>query len=421
MKKVAIIGGLRIPFVKSFKEYNHISNQEMLTACLDALVARYQLSGTRIGEVVLGALLNRSTEWNFARECVLGTALDPHTPAYNVQRACATSLDATIQLGLRISCGQIETGISGGSDTNSDVPLLFKQQLAWKLVALRSAKTLGERLKALTSIRFKDLAPVYPSIVEPRTGLSMGQHTEKMVKEWGITREEQDALAYQSHMNAAKAYADGFFNDLVIAYKGVKRDTIIRGDTTPAKLAALKPAFDFSGGGSLTAGNSTLYTDGASALLLASEEYAQQHNWPVQAHLVDAESAAVDYVHGEGLLMAPTYAVARLLKRNHLKLQDFDVYEIHEAFCGQVLCTLKAWEDTDYCKNKLGWDTPLGSIDRSKLNTKGGSVAIGHPFAATGTRILAQTAKILQERGSGRALISICTAGGMGVVAILER
>jgi acetyl-CoA C-acetyltransferase len=420
MKKVAIIGGLRIPFVKSFKEYNHISNQEMLTACLHALVDRYQLAGKRLGEVALGALLNRSTEWNFARECVLGTALDPHTPAYNLQRACGTSLDATIQLGLRIACGQIDTGIAGGSDTNSDIPLLFQQQLAWKLVALRSTKTLGERLKVLASIRFKDLTPVYPSIVEPRTGLSMGQHTEKMVKEWGITREDQDALAYQSHMNAAKAYADGFFNDLVIEYKGVKKDTIIRSDTTPAKLAALKPAFDFSGNGTLTAGNSTLYTDGASALLLASEECAQQQNWPVMAHLVDAESAAVDYVNGEGLLMAPTYAVARLLKRNHLKLQDFDVYEIHEAFCGQVLCTLKAWEDADYCK-KLGWDTPLGSIDRSKLNTKGGSVAIGHPFAATGTRILAQTAKILRERGSGRALVSICTAGGMGVVAILER
>jgi acetyl-CoA C-acetyltransferase len=420
MKKVAIIGGLRIPFVKSFKEYNHISNQEMLTACLHALVDRYQLAGKRLGEVALGALLNRSTEWNFARECVLGTALDPHTPAYNLQRACGTSLDATIQLGLRIACGQIDTGIAGGSDTNSDIPLLFQQQLAWKLVALRSAKTLGERLKVLASIRFKDLTPVYPSIVEPRTGLSMGQHTEKMVKEWGITREDQDALAYQSHMNAAKAYADGFFNDLVIEYKGVKKDTIFRADTTPAKLAALKPAFDFSGNGTLTAGNSTLYTDGASALLLASEEYAQQQSWPVMAHLVDAESAAVDYVNGEGLLMAPTYAVARLLKRNQLKLQDFDVYEIHEAFCGQVLCTLKAWEDAAYCK-KLGWDTPLGSIDRSKLNTKGGSVAIGHPFAATGTRILAQTAKILRERGSGRALVSICTAGGMGVVAILER
>lgn len=420
MKKVAIIGGLRIPFVRSFKEYNHISNQEMLTTVLTALVDKYQLSGKRLGEVALGALLNRSTDWNFARECVLGTALDPHTPAYSVLRACGTSLDTTIQLGLRIGCGQIDTAISGGSDTNSDIPLLFQQQLAWKLTDLRAAKTFSQRLKILTSIRFKDLKPLYPSIVEPRTGLSMGQHTEKMVKEWGITRQEQDALAYQSHMNAAKAYDEGFFNDLIVPCKGVKRDTIVRADTTPEKLAALKPAFDFSGNGSLTAGNSTLYTDGAAALLMASEEYAQQQNWPVLAHLVDAETAAVDYVNGEGLLMAPTYAVARMLKRNHLQLQDFDIYEIHEAFSGQVLCTLKAWEDAAYCK-KLGWDTPLGSIDRSKLNTKGGSVAIGHPFAATGARIVAQTAKILQQRGSGRALISICTAGGMGVTAILER
>ncbi|MEZ2441008.1 acetyl-CoA C-acetyltransferase [Chitinophaga sp. RCC_12] len=420
MKKVAIIGGLRVPFVRSFKEYNHISNQEMLTTVLSALVDKYQLSGKRLGEVALGALLNRSTDWNFARECVLGTSLDPHTPAYGVLRACGTSLDTTIQLGLRIGCGQIDTAISGGSDTNSDIPLLFQQQLAWKLADLRAARTFSQRLKILASIRFKDLKPLYPSIVEPRTGLSMGQHTEKMVKEWGITREEQDALAYQSHMNAAKAYEEGFFNDLIIPYKGVKRDTIVRADTTPDKLAALKPAFDFSGKGSLTAGNSTLYTDGAAALLMASEEFAQQQNWPVLAHLVDAETAAVDYVNGEGLLMAPTYAVARMLKRNHLKLQDFDIYEIHEAFSGQVLCTLKAWEDAAYCK-KLGWDTPLGSIDRNKLNTKGGSVAIGHPFAATGARIVAQTAKILQQRGSGRALISICTAGGMGVTAILER
>lgn len=420
MRKVAIIGGKRIPFVKSFKEYNRVSNQEMLTACLTALIDKYQLAGKRIGDVALGALMNRSTEWNFARECVLGTTLDPHTSAYNIQRACGTSLDATIQLGLRIAAGQIETGIAGGSDTNSDLPIMLKQQLSWKLVALRSARSFGERLKILASIKFSDLSPLYPSIVEPRTGLSMGQHTERMVREWGITREQQDALAYDSHMHTAQAYAAGFYADLVFPFKGVTKDTIVRADTTPEKLAALKPAFDHTGNGSLTAGNSTLYTDGAAALLLASEEYAQRQHWPVQAYLVDAESAAVDYVHGEGLLMAPTYAVARLLKRNNLRLQDFDIYEIHEAFCGQVLCTLKGWEDAEYCK-KLGYDAPLGSIDRSKLNTKGGSVAIGHPFAATGARIVAQTAKMLQERGEGRALVSICTAGGMGVVAILER
>ncbi|MCW3467311.1 acetyl-CoA C-acetyltransferase [Chitinophaga nivalis] len=420
MKKVAIIGGQRIPFVKSFTHYNRISNQEMLTACLQALTERYQLAGKRVGDVALGALLNRSTEWNFARECVLGTNLDPHTPAYNVQRACGTSLDTTIQLSLRIAAGQIDTGIAGGSDTNSDLPLLLSQQLSWKLTALRAAKSFGERLKILASIRLKELAPVYPAVVEPRTGLSMGQHTERMVKEWGIHREEQDALAWQSHLNATKAWDTGFYDDLVFPYKGVTKDTIVRSDTSAEKLAKLKPAFDFSGQGTLTAGNSTIYTDGAAAMLLASEEYAQQQKWPVMAHFVDAESAAVDYVHGEGLLMAPTYAVARLLKRQHLRLQDFDIYEIHEAFCGQVLCTLKAWEDPVYCK-KLGYDAPLGSIDRSKLNTRGGSVAIGHPFCATGARIVAQTAKLLQERGSGRALISICTAGGMGVVAILQR
>ncbi|RFS19683.1 acetyl-CoA C-acetyltransferase [Chitinophaga silvatica] len=420
MKKVAILGGKRIPFVKSFKEYNHLSNQELITPCLNALIETFNLKGKRIGEVAFGALLNRSTDWNFSRECVLGTSLDPHTPAYNLQRACGTSLDSTIQLGLRIAAGQIDTAIAGGSDTNSDIPLQLQRQLSWKLADLKHAKSFGEKLRLISSINFKDLTPVYPSIVEPRTGLSMGQHTEKMVKEWGISRTEQDELAYKSHMNAAKAYAEGFFDDLVIEFKGLKKDTIIRADTTLAKLASLKPAFDFSGQGTLTAGNSTIYTDGASVLMLASEEFAQQQNWPVKAYLIDGETAAVDYVNGEGLLMAPTYAVARLLKRQNLQLQDFDFYEIHEAFSGQVLCTLKAWEDADYCK-KLGWDKPLGSIDRNKLNIKGGSVAIGHPFAATGARIVAQAAKMLEEKGSGRALISICTAGGMGVVAILER
>lgn len=420
MKKVAILGGKRIPFVKSFKEYNHISNQELLAPCLDALIRQFNLEGKRIGEVALGALLNRPTDWNFSRECVLGTSLDPHTPAYSLQRACGTSLDATIQLGLRIAAGQVDTAISGGSDTNSDIPLLFQRQLAWKLSDLKHAKTFGQRLKILTSIRFKDLSPVYPSIVEPRTGMSMGQHTEKMVKEWSISREAQDELAYYSHINAAKAYEEGFFNDLVVPFKGVTKDTIIRADTSLAKLASLKPAFDHSGSGTLTAGNSTLYTDGAAVLFMASEEFAQQQNWPVKAYLVDGETAAVDYVAGEGLLMAPTYAVARMLKRQHLQLQDFDFYEIHEAFSGQVLCTLKAWEDADYCR-KLGWDKPLGSIDRSRLNVKGGSVAIGHPFAATGARIVAQAAKLLEEKGSGRVLISICTAGGMGVTAILEK
>lgn len=421
MKKVAILGGKRIPFVKSFKEYNHLSNQELVTPCLNALIEQFSLQGKRIGEVAMGALLNRSTDWNFSRECVLGTSLDPHTPAYNLQRACGTSLDSTIQLGLRIAAGQIDTAISGGSDTNSDIPLQFQKQLGWKLADLKHAKTFGEKLKLVSSIGFKDFSPVYPSIVEPRTGLSMGQHTEKMVKEWGISRIAQDELAYKSHMNAAKAYEEGFFSDLVIEFKGVKKDTIVRPDTSLAKLATLKPAFDHSDKGTLTAGNSTVYTDGASVLMMASEEFAQQRNWPVMAYLVDAETAAVDYVNGEGLLMAPTYAVARMLKRNHLQLQDFDFYEIHEAFCGQVLCTLKAWEDADYCKTRLGWDKPLGSIDRDKLNIKGGSVAIGHPFAATGARIVAQTAKLLAQKGSGRALISICTAGGMGVVAILER
>jgi acetyl-CoA C-acetyltransferase len=223
-------------------------------------------------------------------------------------------------------------------------------------------------------------------------------------------------------MKAAAAYERGFFKDLVVPFRGLERDGILRADTTLEKLATLKPAFDkTSGQGTLTAGNSTNLSDGASAALLSSEEWARAHNREVQAWLVDAQVAAVDFEHGEGLLMAPTVAVAQLLQRRGLTLQDFDFYEIHEAFAAQVLCTLKAWESDDYCRNRLGLPGALGSIDRSKLNVVGSSLAVGHPFAATGARIVATAAKLLAERGSGRCLISICTAGGMGVVAILER
>lgn len=420
MRKAAIIGAQRIPFVRSFREYNRLSNQQLLTPCLQALVKKFGLEGERLGDVALGALLNRSTEWNFARECVQDSGLDTHTPAYNLQRACSTSLDAAVQLGLRIAAGQIEAGIAGGSDTNSDLPLQLQQKLSWKLTSLRAAKTFGDRMKILFSIRPSELKPVYPGIVEPRTGLSMGEHTELMVKEWGIGRQAQDELALASHRNAEKAWQEGFYDDLVFPFMGAKKDTIVRGDTSLEKLGLLKPAFDKSPAGTLTAGNSTIYTDGASAVLLASEDYAAARGWEVLAYLADAESAAVDYVHGEGLLMAPTWAVGRMLRRNGLKLQDFDVYEIHEAFAGQVLCNLKAWEDDAYCR-KMGFSGALGAIDREKLNVKGGSVALGHPFAATGARILGQTAKLLHARGGGRALVSICTAGGMGVTAILEK
>ena len=420
--RVAIIGSQRIPFARSFKEYARTTNQEMLIATLDALVKKHNLKGKRLGDVSLGAVMTSSIEWNLAREVVLGTGLDQYTPAFNVQRACGTSLETVNLIALKIAAGQIESGIAGGSDTNSDLPVMAQRSLAWKLIDVNNAKSMTERIAKLLKIRPSDLKPAFPGIVEPRTGLSMGQHTEKMVKEWKITREEQDQFAFVSHMKAALAYREGFYESLISPYKGIKRDTILREDTTPEKLGKLKPAFDKSAAGTLTAGNSTALTDGAAAVFMTSEDYAQRNGLEIESYFVDGQAAAVDYVHrGAGLLMAPTIAVAELLKRNSLSLQDFDFYEIHEAFAGQVLCTLKAWEDADYCKRELGLDKPLGSIDRTKINVKGGSLAVGHPFGATGARCVGTLSKTLHMNGRGRGLISVCTGGGMGVAAILEK
>ena len=421
IRKAAIIGGVRIPFVKSFKEYSRVSNQEMLTATVQATVQKYKLQGKLLGDVALGVILNYTSDWNISREVVMGTDLDPRTPAFNVQRACGTSLETINLIALKIAAGQIESGIAGGSDTNSDLPVMGKRELAWKLVDISNAKSFGDRLGKFLRLRVGDLKPIIPGIREPRTGKTMGEHTELMVKEWNISREAQDNLAFQSHINAAKAYKEGFYEDLLCEFKGVKRDTIVRGDTSLEKLAKLKPAFDKSEKGSLTAGNSTIFTDGAASILLTSEEFASKNNLPIQAYFVDAEAAAVDHVHGAGLLMAPTVAVGRLLQRNNLRLQDFDFYEIHEAFAGQVLCTLKAWESDDYCRKELGLENALGVIDRNKMNVKGGSVALGHPFGATGTRVVSNMSKILEKHGKGRGLVSVCTAGGMGVAAIIER
>ena len=420
-QRVAIIGGLRIPFVKSFKEYSRATNQEMLTASMQALVKKYSLAGKLLGDVSFGAVMKSSLDWNISREVVLGSDLDPRTPAFNVQRACGTSLDTVNLIALKIATGQIESGVAGGSDTNSDLPVMVKRALAWKLIDLNNAKSLGESISKFFKISLRDLSPVFPGIVEPRTSMSMGQHTEKMVKEWNISREAQDQLAFESHAKAAQAYREGFYADLIVPFKGATRDTIVREDTSLEKLSKLKPAFDKSAQGSLTAGNSTIFTDGAAAVMLSSEKFARENNLTVQSYFVDSQATAVDYVHGAGLLMAPTVAVAQLLQRNNLKLQDFDFYEIHEAFAGQVLCTLKAWESEEYCRKEFGLDKALGSIDRKKMNVKGGSVALGHPFGATGSRIIGAMSKLLSEKGKGRGLISICTAGGMGVAAILER
>jgi acetyl-CoA acetyltransferase family protein len=421
-RQAAIIGGNRIPFARSNSKYAEASNQDMLTATLDGLVARFGLQGQTMGEVVAGAVLKHSRDFNLTRESVLGSKLSATTPAYDVQQACGTGLEAAILVANKIALGQIESGIAGGVDTTSDAPLAVGDDLRRILISLNNAKTLQDRLKAVARIRPGQLVPEIPRNAEPRTGLAMGEHAAITAKEWEIGREEQDELAVRSHHNLAAAYDRGFFDDLVTPYLGLSRDQNLRPDSSVEGLAKLKPVFGKGDGATMTAANSTPLSDGASAVLLGSDEWAQAQGLPVLAHLVDGQTAAVDYVHGgEGLLMAPVYAMPVMLARNGLTLQDFDFYEIHEAFASTVLATLKAWEDPAFCKEKLGLDAPLGSIDRSKLNVNGSSLAAGHPFAATGGRIVASLAKMLHEAGPGkRGLISICAAGGQGVVAILE-
>jgi acetyl-CoA C-acetyltransferase len=423
LKPAAIIGGARIPFCRSNTVYSDLGNVPLSIKAVASLVERFGLSGVQLGEVAMGAVLKHSRDWNIGREVTLSSGLSPLTPGITHQRACGTSLDTVITIANKIATGQIEAGIGGGSDTTSDPPIAVSARLRARLMAINRAKSLGQRIgAALKGFSVRELVPDFPGVAEPRTGKSMGESCEIMAKEWGITRADQDQLAFESHSKAAKAYADGFYADLVVPFRGVDRDNILRPETTVEKLATLKPAFDkTSGKGTLTAGNSTPLTDGASACLLASEEWAAARGLEVQAYLRDAQVAAVDFVHGDGLLMAPAWAVAQMLQRNNLTLQDFDFYEIHEAFAAQVLCTLKAWESAEFCKTKLGLDAPLGPIDRAKLNVVGSSLALGHPFAATGARIVATAAKLLKQKGSGRALISVCTAGGMGVVAIVER
>ena len=419
MRRVAVLGGSRIPFCRSHTAYAELSNLDMLTAALGGLVDRFGLHGVHIDEVVGGAVVTHAKDWNLAREAVIGSALAPTTPAVTMMQACGTSLQAALGLGAKIATGQVECGIALGSDTTSDAPVVFQRKFAQRLVQLSRAKTLSQKAAAFKGFLPGELAPQPPSTAEPRTGLTMGEHCELMAKEWGITREAQDLLAYESHKKAAAAYDEGFMDDLVVPCAGVFRDNNIREDTTVKKLAELKPVFDRANG-TITAGNSTPLTDGAATVLLASEEWARKRGIPVQAYLTVGRTSAVDFVQGEGLLMAPTVAVSELLERAGLALQDFDYYEIHEAFAAQVLTTLKAWESEDYCRRRLGRRAPLGSIDRAKLNVKGSSIAFGHPFAATGARIVAVLAKLLHSQGGERGLISVCTAGGMGVAAILE-
>ena len=422
-RPVAILGGVRIPFCRQNTAYADVGNLGMSVRTLGALVERFGLHGQQLGEVAMGAVIKHSSDWNLGREAALSSGLSPLTPGITLQRACGTSLDSIITIGNKIALGQIDSGIGGGSDTTSEVPIVYGKKLRARLLAANRAKTTGDKFKALTSgFKFNELKPEFPGVAEPRTGKSMGDHCEDMAKQWNISRDSQDELAVASHRKLAAAYERGFFDDLIAPFRGLERDNILRADTSLEKLATLKPAFDkVSGRGTLTAANSTPLTDGAAAVLLSSDEWARAHGHEPLAYLRDAQVSAVDFVHGEGLLMAPTVAVPEMLKRHGLTLQDFDIYEIHEAFAAQVLCTLRAWESEDYCRNRLGLDAALGRIDPAKINPLGSSLATGHPFAATGARIIGTVAKELAARGGGRALVSICTAGGIGVVAIVER
>jgi acetyl-CoA C-acetyltransferase len=419
LRRVAIIGGVRTPFCRSNTLYADLSNLDMMTAALNGLVDRYRLKGAHIDEVVGGAVVTHSKDFNLAREAVLGTKLAPSTPGITLMQACGTSLQAAMGIGAKIATGDIESGIAAGSDTTSDAPIVFSKKFSGRLVKLPQQKTAMERVKVFQGFSPKELAPQPPAMGEPRTGLTMGQHCELMAQEWHISRADQDRFAFESHRKAAEAYRSGFMDDLIVPCAGVFRDNNLREDISLDKLATLKPAFEKSERGTLTAANSTPLTDGAACVLLASEEWAAKRGLPVEAYLTYSATSANNFVGGDGLLMAPTIAVSRMLERAGLTLQDFDFYEIHEAFAAQVLCTLKAWEDPVYCKNVLGRDTPLGSIDRAKLNVEGSSLAVGHPFAATGARVMAVLSKLLAGT-TKRGLISVCTAGGMGVAAILE-
>jgi acetyl-CoA C-acetyltransferase len=421
MRRIAVIGGSRIPFCRSNTIYADKTNLDMLAAALQGVVDRFGLDGKQLDEVIAGAVTSHPKDFNLAREALLSTSLSPLTPGITLQQACGTSLQGALMIGAKIASGQIECGIAAGTDTTSDPPISFSRKFAQRLVKANAARSAKQRLRVFKGFSPSELKPQLPANSEPRTGLSMGAHCERMAREWRVTRQAQDQLAMESHLKADRAYNEGFFDPLVTPWGGAARDNNIRADSNLEKLGSLRTVFDKGGDATLTAGNSTTLTDGAAAVLLASEEWAREQGLPVQAYLLAGRTSAVDFVNDEGLLMAPTVAVAEMLQRTGLGLQDFDFYEIHEAFAAQVLCTLAAWESEEYCRGRLGLEQALGSIDRARMNVKGSSVAVGHPFAATGARIMGTLAEILEQAGSGRGLISVCTAGGMGVAAILER
>ena len=419
-RRVAIVGGMRIPFARAHSIYADASNKDMMTATLAALVDKFDLRGQTLGDVALGAVIKHSRDWNLARESVIGSGLSMRTPGVDMQRACGTSIEAAINIGNKIALGQIEAGIAGGTDSISDAPIVLNDDIRKVLLASHRGRSILKKITPWFGLRPGHLVPEFPSVTEPRTGLSMGESMEITTKQFEVSREHQDQLALSSHIKAAAAYDAGFYEDLIVPFHGAEEDNNIRRDSTYEKLQTLKPVFDKSAAGTITAGNSTPLTDGAAAVLMSSEEWAIRKNLPIAAYLTHCKVAAVNFVDDEGLLMAPAYAVSEMLSEANLNLQDFDFYEIHEAFAAQTIATIKAWQSEQFCREKLGRNRALGPIELSKLNVKGGSLAMGHPFAATGARVIMTLAKLLHENGGGRGLVSVCAAGGMGVTAILE-
>ena len=419
-RRVAIVGGMRIPFARAHSIYADASNKDMMTATLAALVDKFDLRGQILGDVALGAVIKHSRDWNLARESVIGSGLSMRTPGVDMQRACGTSIEAAINIGNKIALGQIEAGIAGGTDSISDAPIVLNDDIRKVLLASHRGRSILKKITPWFGLRPGHLVPEFPGVTEPRTGLSMGESMEITTKQFEVSREHQDQLALSSHIKAAAAYDAGFYEDLIVPFHGAEEDNNIRRDSTYEKLQTLKPVFDKSAAGTITAGNSTPLTDGAAAVLMSSEEWAIRKNLPIAAYLTHCKVAAVNFVDDEGLLMAPAYAVSEMLSEANLNLQDFDFYEIHEAFAAQTIATIKAWQSEQFCREKLGRNRALGPIELSKLNVKGGSLAMGHPFAATGARVIMTLAKLLHENGGGRGLVSVCAAGGMGVTAILE-
>jgi acetyl-CoA acyltransferase len=423
-KRVAIVAGLRTPFAKQWSAYREVSALDLANIVVSELLQRVDLDPKEIQQVVYGQVVPSVEAPNIAREIVLATGMPKSIEAYSVSRACATSYQSAVNVAEAIMAGAIDTGVAGGADSASNVPITVSKRLAEALMAATKARSIGERMQAFAGIRPRDLAPVPPAIKEFSTGLSMGDSAEKMAKENHISREAQDEFAHRSHSLAAKAWAEGKLDDEVMEVfvpnrfnEAIREDNLIRKDTAIEKYAKLKPAFDRKHG-TVTAANSSPLTDGASALLLMREDKAKALGFDVLGFIRSYAFAALDPA-GQ-LLMGPSYASPLALDRAGVKVSDLDLVDMHEAFAAQILSNTQAFESAEWSQKHLGRSEKIGDIDWDKFNVTGGSISIGHPFAATGARQITQTLRELKRRGGNLALCTACAAGGLGAAMVLE-